>query len=60
MAVKTRDEYHDVQTLPSALLAREGPVGPTRPGAVAGPKAIAGRMCELLYFGPGCLLIHVT
>jgi hypothetical protein len=44
MAVKTRDEYRDVQTLPSALLAREGPVGPTRPGAVAGPKAIAGRM----------------
>lgn len=40
IAVKTRDEYSDVQTLPSALLAREGPVGPTRPGAAAGPKMI--------------------
>ncbi|ELU38184.1 pre-mRNA-splicing factor PRP46 [Rhizoctonia solani AG-1 IA] len=42
LSVKTRDEYLDVQTLPSALLAREGLVGPARPGA-AGPKAIAGR-----------------
>ncbi|KAF8596695.1 WD40 repeat-like protein [Ceratobasidium sp. AG-I] len=42
IAVKTRDEYSDVQTLPSALLAREGPVGPTRPGAAAGPKMITG------------------
>jgi hypothetical protein len=49
LSVKTRDEYLDVQTLPSALLAREGLVGPARPGA-AGPKAIAGR--ELPRFIP--------
>ncbi|CAE7145906.1 unnamed protein product [Rhizoctonia solani] len=51
LAVKTRDEYLDVQTLPSALLAREGLVGPTRPGA-PGPKAIAGPQQKLITAGP--------
>ncbi|CAE6527064.1 unnamed protein product [Rhizoctonia solani] len=51
LAVKTRDEYLDVQTLPSALLAREGLVGPARPGA-AGPKAIAGPQQKLITAGP--------
>ncbi|QRV95768.1 pre-mRNA-splicing factor PRP46 [Ceratobasidium sp. AG-Ba] len=52
LAVKTRDEYSDVQTLPSALLAREGPVGPTRPGVAAGPKMIAGPQQKLIQNGP--------
>ncbi|KDN41702.1 hypothetical protein RSAG8_07233, partial [Rhizoctonia solani AG-8 WAC10335] len=51
LAVKIRDEYLDVQTLPSALLAREGIVGPARPGAV-GPKAIAGPQQKLITAGP--------
>ncbi|KAB5593572.1 hypothetical protein CTheo_2961 [Ceratobasidium theobromae] len=50
LAIKTRDEYSDVQTLPSALLAREGIVGPTRPGT--GPKAIAGPPQKLITAGP--------
>lgn len=48
IAVKTRDEYRDVQTLPSALLAREGPVGPTRPSAAVGPRMITGRKFRFL------------
>ncbi|KAG9078047.1 pre-mRNA-splicing factor prp46, partial [Ceratobasidium sp. UAMH 11750] len=52
MAVKTRDEYGDVQTLPSALLAREAPVGPTRPGAAPGPKMITGPQQKLIQNGP--------
>ncbi|KAG1824814.1 WD40 repeat-like protein [Suillus subaureus] len=49
LSVKINDEYRDFKELPPALLAQQGPIGPTRPkeqrkAITAGPSSDTSRM----------------